>query len=104
MEARGRSSIKDLQEYVAWATHLRGFDRESLPEKFMLLLEECGEFARAIRKASNIKTDEKSDRHHPDLEAADILFYLLDICNKQNINLERAFWEKEEINKKRVWK
>ena len=29
--------------------------------------------------------------------------YLLDICNHFNIDLEKAFREKEEINKGRVW-
>ena len=104
LEMPKTSTLKDLQKYVAIATRTRGFDHETLSEKFVLLIEECGEFAKAVRKTANIKTDEKSDKYHVDLEAADILFYLFDICNKQGIDLETAFWAKEEINKKREWK
>lgn len=35
---------------------------------------------------------------------ADVFIYLLDICNHFDVNLEKAFRDKEEINKKRVWK
>jgi len=37
-------------------------------------------------------------------EAADVLIILLGICNMLDIDLEKAFREKEEINKKRLWK
>jgi NTP pyrophosphatase (non-canonical NTP hydrolase) len=32
-----------------------------------------------------------------------VFMYLLDICNHFDIDLEKAFREKEEINKKRTW-
>jgi len=32
-----------------------------------------------------------------------VFIYLLDICNHFNIDLEKAFRDKEEINKKRIW-
>lgn len=82
----------------------RGFDHESVAELFILFLEECGEFAKAVRKTQQIKTDPLSDQYHIGHEAADIFMYLLDICNHFEIDLERAFREKEEINKKRQWK
>ncbi len=82
----------------------RGFDHESVAELFVLFLEECGEFAKAVRKTQQIKTDPLSDQYHIGHEAADIFMYLLDICNHFEIDLERAFREKEEINKKRQWK
>jgi NTP pyrophosphatase (non-canonical NTP hydrolase) len=37
-------------------------------------------------------------------ELADIIIYLSSIANRYNINLETAFRNKEEINKKREWK
>jgi len=81
----------------------RGFKKETIPEIFMLFLEECGEMAKAARKIQNIKVDKNSKNYHLNHEIADVFIYLLDICNQYNIDLEQAFREKEEINKKRVW-
>ena len=82
----------------------RGFDKETLPELFILLMEECGELAKAVRKSkTNIKFDQTSKEYRVDLEAADVFMYLLDICNHLNIDLEKAFREKEAINANRNW-
>ena len=82
----------------------RGFGKENVSDIFMLFLEECGEMAKAARKAKSMKTDEKSEVFHLAHETADVFIYLLDICNQFEIDLEKAFREKEEINKKRDWK
>ncbi len=83
--------------------HERGFDKETVPEMFMLFLEECGELAKAARKDHGLHTDKNSHVHHLGHEAADVFMYLLDICNHFDIDLETAFREKEELNKKRSW-
>jgi len=95
--------IKDYQEYVAKMIIERGFDKETVPELFMLFLEECGEFAKAARKSQNIKTDKNSEHYKVEQEAADVFIYLLDICNYLNIDLEKAFRDKEAINNTRKW-
>ena len=96
-------TLKDYQEYVGLMIKERGFEKETIPELFMLLLEETGELAKAARKHTNIHTDKNSENFEISNEAADIFMYLLDICNHFNIDLEKAFREKEEINKKRTW-
>jgi len=96
-------TLQDFQAYVAHMVKERGFDSETISEIFMLLQEEIGELAKAARKTQNIKTDQTSEQFHLAHEAADVFIYLLDICNHFNIDLEKAFREKEEINKKRVW-
>lgn len=98
-----RPTLRDFQIYVADMVKERGFDKETVPEVFMLFLEECGELAKAARKSQNIKSDKNSESFHIDHEIADVFMYLLDICNHFNIDLEQAFLSKEEINKKRVW-
>ncbi len=97
-------TLKDYQRYVADMVKERGFERESIAEKFVLFLEECGEFAKAARKASGLKTDANSLVHNIGAEASDVLMYLLDICNRFDIDLEEAFREKEEQNERREWK
>lgn len=99
-----RKNLKQLQAYVAKTTKKRGFDNETSPEKVMLFLEECGEMAKAIRKKETTKYATDSKEHRLDFELADVFFYLLDICNKFKIDLEKAFLEKESINEKRKWK
>ena len=96
-------TLKDYQNYIHDMVTERGFAKESVPEIFMLMSEEVGELAKAVRKATGIHTDPNSEKYHIAHEAADILMYLLDICNVLHIDLEQAFREKEEINKKRVW-
>lgn len=104
LNLKPQPTIKDFQKYVADMVKERGFDKESVPVIFMLFLEECGEMAKAARKASNIKTDDNSEKFKLENEAADVFIYLLDICNNFNIDLEKAFRDKEEINKGREWK
>lgn len=96
-------TLRDFQEYVAQFVRERGFIKESVPEIFMLFLEECGEMAKAARKTQKMKIDKNSEQFHLDHEIADVFMYLLDICNHFDIDLEKAFRDKEEINKKRVW-
>ncbi|MEK7541231.1 MAG: hypothetical protein AAB533_00005 [Patescibacteria group bacterium] len=96
-------ALRDFQQYVAEMVRERGFDQENVPQKFMLLMEECGELAKACRKAAKIHSDRNSERFEAAGEAADVFIYLLDICNRFGIDLETAFREKEETNKKRSW-
>ena len=103
LESKNNLTLPDFQKYVAKVLKERGFDDETIPEKFMLLMEECGEFAKAARKTQSIKSDKKSENFYLTDEAADVFMYLLDICNQFGIDLEKAFREKEAKNKKRNW-
>jgi NTP pyrophosphatase (non-canonical NTP hydrolase) len=103
LNLKEKPTLKDYQKYVADMVMERGFDKEGAPELFMLLMEECGEMAKAARKNSGIHTDANSQKYNLGHEAADVLIYLLDICNHFNVDLEKAFREVEEKNKKRSW-
>ncbi len=96
-------TLRDFQKYVVALVKERGFDKENVAQKFMLLFEECGEMAKAARKAAKIHSDKNSEQFDAAHEAADVFLLLLDICNYFAIDLESAFREKEEINKKRKW-
>jgi NTP pyrophosphatase (non-canonical NTP hydrolase) len=86
--------MNNLQKEVKKVSKKGGFDLETLPQKFMLLTEEVGEFAKSVRKTVGIKTHTHSKEHDPKGEASDVLFVLLDICNKLNINLDKEFKKK----------
>ncbi len=97
-------TLRKMQKYIKDIGVQRGWDRDSALEKFLLLTEEVGELAKEIRKASGLYTERgKKIKIELSLEMADVLNYLLDIANHYGIDLEKAFWEKERINKKRKW-
>lgn len=96
-------TLKDYQELVKELIIQRGFDKETVPEVFMLFLEEAGEFAKAARKVSGIIEDANSKKHDLEEEAADVFWLLIDLCNRLDIDLEKAFREKELKNRKRQW-
>ncbi len=96
-------AIKDFQVYVNELEHERGFIDQNVLEKCLLLGEETGELFKAVRKAIKLKTDVNATVGSVKEELADILIYLCSIANRFDIDLEQAFREKEEINKKRKW-
>ncbi len=96
-------TLKDFQQYVRNLVEERGFENDNIPEIFMLLSEEMGEMAKAARKRISMKTDDNSHKPDLELEIADVFIYVLDICNHFDVDLEKAFRDKEEINKKRTW-
>ncbi len=69
----------------------------------MYLSEEVGESAKAARQLLNSRVDKNSEKYELGHELADVLSYVLDIANRFDIDLEKTYWEKEEINKKRTW-
>jgi len=97
-------TLKDYQNYLAAIVKERGFDHETITETFMLFTEECGELAKALRQYEQIKSGEHSIKHNLAYECADVLIYLIEICNLCGVDLEKAFLDKEEINSKREWK
>jgi len=99
-----RPTLPELQEYIAATLAYRQLTDSSLQDEFILLVEEVGEFAKALRAHSGHKMDvtaTQTSLHH---EAADVLWMLLATCNKLGIDLEQALREKEEVNKAREWK
>ena len=103
LHLKEQPTLKDLQKYVNEMENERGFTDESILQKCLLLGEEIGELFKAIRKSENIKVDRNSKFSSVDHELSDILTYLCAIANRLDIDLEKAFREKEELNKKRTW-
>jgi NTP pyrophosphatase (non-canonical NTP hydrolase) len=103
LELKNNPTISDFQEYVKELELQRGFDDQTAIEKCLLLGEEMGELFKAIRKTVKLKTDINANVSSVKEEIADILIYLCAISNRFDIDIEQAFREKEEINKKREW-
>ena len=97
------ATLAAYQQYVHQVMSERGFDDETVSQKFMLLLEEAGEFAQAARQQASLT--QATDTAKEDLRdaAADVFAVLLDICNQLGINLEQAFTNREHKNQNRTW-
>ncbi|HEY4160526.1 MAG TPA: hypothetical protein VGM08_00510 [Candidatus Saccharimonadales bacterium] len=97
------AALAAYQQYVKQIMGDRGFDDERISQKFMLLLEEAGEFAQAAREKANLA--QATDASVEDLNdaAADVFAILLDICNQLNIDLEKSFIAREHKNQSRTW-
>ena len=95
-------TLSEFQNYLREMVKEREFAGQSTEEVFMRFLEEGGELSKAARTYQK----QTSEEHRTALgyEAADVFIYLLDICNRFNIDLERAFRDKEAINDKRFCK
>lgn len=96
-------TLADLQQYVADMIKQRGF-KDDVPQRFMMLFEECGEFAKAARKQAGLKFADDSVQADLRDEAADVFIVFLGLCNQLGIDLEQAFRDKEARNKQRTWK
>jgi NTP pyrophosphatase (non-canonical NTP hydrolase) len=103
LELRANPTLRDFQEYVKKLEVERGFTRQNAIEKCLLLGEEMGELFKAVRKTMKLKTDVNANIGSVDEEIADMLIYLCSIANRFDIDIEQAFRNKEEHNKKRTW-
>lgn len=94
-------NLGDYQKLIKQLVVERGYDKETVAEVFMLFLEEAGEFAKAARKVTGIKVHLDSKVHNLEEEAADVFWLLIDLCNRLDIDLEKAFQAKETKNQTR---
>ncbi len=93
-------TIKNLQNEYRVLSEQNGWDKESVRDIMLLLTEEIGELARAVRKHEGIKRDGKFDVELPD-ELADVMIYLIHLANTVNVDLGDAVIKKIDKNSKK---
>src|SRR5579859_4199592 len=97
-------TLPELQGYMDAICQERGWTQDNYAEKFLLFTEEVGELAKAIRKTQGLYQEKASQkRFELEEEFADVLSYLLDLANCFQVDLEKAFREKEQVNATRTW-
>lgn len=98
------SSVLEIQNYINEMKIDRGFNTVSIEREMMLMLEEFGELAKAIRKSTKGRLDiAKTYNLNVEEELADVFIYLLNIANMNNVDLFKAFKDKENKNCDRIW-
>ena len=105
-ELNDSNSVQETQKYIKEVIKLRGFYDQNIEKTMLLLTEEIGELAKAIRKESTTMSIDKNKIQNYDTvesEVADVFIVLNTICNKLNIDLFSAVKEKEKQNINRKW-
>lgn len=97
-------SLRKLQAYVQKTGVERGFADETAQDSFMLLIEELGEVAKAMRPLHGVKVANDSIVTDLSLEIADVQLLLMSLCNKLGIDVWDAIVTKERRNRTRTWK
>ncbi len=106
-QLNSQMELNDIQDYIKKVIEIRGFGNQPIEQAMLLLVEEVGELAKAIRKEkTNMCIDKYKINNYDTVEGeiADVFIVLTTVCNLLNINLYDAFYEKEKINIERLWK
>lgn len=93
-------TLRRLQDYLYEKYEAsKPEDLKNTQRYFLKLIEEVGELAEAIRKDSRM-TDENI-KGTIEEEISDVLYYTVVIANTYQIDIEKCFRLKEELNSKR---
>ncbi len=95
------AGLARLQQYYARVAEERGWERESPRDTLLLLVEEVGELAHAVRKNEGLRRDDPFRESPVGSELADVQLYLVHLANALGIDLASAVTEKEEVNAER---
>lgn len=90
--------LEVLQAYYGRIALRRGYDRESPQDTMLLLTEEVGELARAVRKRVGLKRSGGYSDEDAASELADVQLYLLHLANTLDVRLADAVSDKERNN------
>lgn len=107
VQSMNKNRLKNLQRHFNDFCIERGWNKNTIYETWLLFTEEVGELAKGIRDTNKLYDDKGKDpvevRANLESEFADVFTYLLHLANDLDIDLEKAYWDKFEINKNRNW-
>jgi NTP pyrophosphatase (non-canonical NTP hydrolase) len=98
-ELKTDPKLKDFQEYVQKGAEELGFDKLNASQRCLMLGEEVGELFKSVRKHEKIVVDTNTGAIEEEL--ADVFLQVCAVANFFNIDLEKAFREKQEKDKGR---
>ena len=92
------SGLAGLQSYYRRTAARRGWDGESARDTLLLITEEVGELARAVRKSEGLSRDGGYSGVDAANELADVQLYLVHLANSLGVDLAAAVTAKEKLN------
>lgn len=85
-------TIVELQKFVSTRCKERGWDNRTDIERLMFMIEEVGEVAKEVRKISGkYGYKHPGNTDHLGEELVDVLNFVIDLANSNDIDLEKAF-------------
>jgi NTP pyrophosphatase (non-canonical NTP hydrolase) len=97
-------SLQKLQAYIWEMNQQHGFNTSDPSKKLVMLMEEVGELAKAVRKISGLKFTDTTLQTDVREELADVQIVLLGLASMLDIDMREAVKEKEAKNRTRTWK
>ena len=97
------TTVRQLQEYVEQLNEERKFS-DDVSKKLIMLMEEVGELAKAVRKQVGMKFSKNTEQKDTAEELADIQIVLLGMASLLDVDMITAVEEKERKNRSRTWK
>ena len=108
-----RLTLPALQAHIDALCEARGWHKNSNEQRFLLMIEEVGELAKAMRKAAKLQIEQdnpdKPAWSDAEIQAnlaeefADVLMYVADLANMFGVDLEQAYRAKVEAIAQRRW-
>ncbi|QDQ02257.1 pyrophosphatase [Lysinibacillus fusiformis] len=97
--------ISSMQKYVKQFSEEKGFHVNTTHTRTLYLVTEVGELAKEILSISFNPSEEKVSlvKENIGLEMYDVIYNVLDLANRLEIDVENACRKKMEINKHRIW-
>lgn len=97
-----RPAVQAFQNYYRRAAIERGYGKESARDTLLLMVEEVGELARAIRKQDSIKRHGKPITEEVAPELADVFIYVVHMANVLGLSLSEIVTHKELRNVEKI--
>ncbi|MBE7498988.1 MAG: hypothetical protein HS113_01495 [Verrucomicrobiales bacterium] len=91
-------AVKTFQNYYRRVALERGYSNENAKDCLLLMLEEFGELARALRKRMHLVRHGKQIPNHESSELADVFIYVVHMANILKLDLSKAVQDKELLN------
>lgn len=91
-------ALKAFQEYYRRAAIQRGYSKEGPKECLLLMVEEVGELARALRKREKLARHGTYGEANESHELADVFLYVVHMANVLGIDLAHIVRDKEALN------
>ncbi len=95
------AALRTLQLYYGVQAKRRGYAHETAQDTMLLLTEELGELARAVRRHVGLDRSGGFSTEEVGEEVADVQLYLVHLANVLGADLGGAVTEKERINDQR---
>ena len=98
-------TIEELQEQVRELTRRQGWEGGTVEDRAQRFLGEVSELMEEVKlfTAAEGKGEQEEVRMRLGMEMYDVVWNLLDLAQKCEIDVESAFRMKHEINKGRSW-